>query len=363
MYVKNRMICTVGRSLLSNFEREDEELKKNFSHDAVLERLLNMEPDDKRCGAEINSINSIIRKGILPELLDLIFLVSDTEDGEKTGNVLKDYFSHPKCPIRFQNVSVKKIEGLSGENKEDFRKRGLKEVAKSMTELATERPEFTIINATGGYKAQISFAVLLGQILKIKVYYMFEGFNEIIELPPLPVSFDYSLWINNYDLLEELENGTFDEELVKNSDERLKTIYDVERGGNEKLYALNAMGIIFHRGFKELFKKDKTVFPFERKKEPKYISSDKEGHSRIFDNKYKISDKLLQIPYITKLVCNYYNPKSGNFNRVKFTDEKLLQITFAKNGEAIGFLAETTANNDLQRNALKILISEKMKGW
>lgn len=362
MYVKNRMICTVGRSLLSNFERANPELKENFSHDTVLNQLLKLKPNDRKCGAEINSINSIIKRGALSDPLYITFLVSDTKDGERIGNLLKDYFSNPTCPIRFQNVHVRKIQGLNGEDKEDFKKRGLKEVAKSMTELVTKLPELTIINATGGYKAQISFAVLLGQILKIKVYYMFEGFNEIIELPPLPVSFDYSLWIKNYDLLETLEKGTFDYEMIRESDERLKVLYEVERGGNEKLYILNAMGTIFHRSFKELFKKEKVNLPPERDKEPQYISSVKEGHSKIFDNKFEISKKFLRIPYITKLICNYYNPKSGNFNSVKFK-ENILEIVFAKNGESIGFTAETTAKTDLQKDALKIFINEKMKEW
>lgn len=363
MYVKNKMICTVGRSLLSNFERADATLKDNFSHERILDELLQMDPSNKKCGAEINSINSIIKQGAVDDRLHLVFLVSDTDEGNKIGMLLKDYFSSKNCQIRFEQVSIKMMKGLNGEDRYAFKQRGLKEVAKSMTELATEDPYSTIINATGGYKAQISFAVLLGQILKIKVYYMFQGFNDIIELPPLPVSFDYSLWMKNYDLLEILEKGTFDQNLVKDVDEHLKVLYDVEKGGKDKLYILNAMGTIFHKGFKKLFKMEENFLPPKRKEEPKYIASLKEGHSKIFDNKFKISDKILEIPYITKLTCNYYNPKSGDFNKAKFKNEKLLEITFAKNGKAIGFIAETTAKTELQRNALKIFISEKMKEW
>ncbi|MEA2059529.1 MAG: hypothetical protein U9P10_03190 [Thermodesulfobacteriota bacterium] len=57
--------------------------------------------------------------------------------------------------------------------------------------------EQILINATGGYKAQISFAGMIGQALDIPVCYMFERFAEVIELPPQPVSLDLGFWIEN----------------------------------------------------------------------------------------------------------------------------------------------------------------------
>ena len=54
------------------------------------------------------------------------------------------------------------------------------------------------INATGGYKAQISFAGMIGQALGIPVYYLFEKFSKVIKLPPQPVALDLSLWLENY---------------------------------------------------------------------------------------------------------------------------------------------------------------------
>lgn len=50
-----------------------------------------------------------------------------------------------------------------------------------------------LINATGGFKAEIACAVLVGLLFDVPVYYIHEAFREIVELPPTPISWDYSL--------------------------------------------------------------------------------------------------------------------------------------------------------------------------
>ena len=55
--------------------------------------------------------------------------------------------------------------------------------------------EQVLLNATGGYKAQISFAGIIGQVFGISVFYQFEDFPRAIKLPPLPVAFDLNDWL------------------------------------------------------------------------------------------------------------------------------------------------------------------------
>jgi len=359
---KQRIICTVGRSLLTNFEREDPNLKTNFSKDAIVKRLISEDPSEKICGAEINSTYSIVKQKFLHDNYDMYLLVSDTQDGRKTGEILKDYFGNEKSPIKFINVYVKEISGLTGEERFEFKNKGLKEIANTLVDLSSQSPDITIINATGGYKAQISFATLIGQILKIPVYYMFEQFNEIIELPPMPVSFDYSFWMKNYDLLEALYNLEATEEMVNKADPQLKVLFDLSKDKKEKIYGLSPMGVIFHKSFKELFKTDVNNLPQPRTSEPKYTASSNEPNSDRFDSKYNISKKILEIPYIEKLRCNYYNPNSDYKTKVTFVNDEL-KIYFTKNGETIGFVAKTTAKTEVQKVAVKIDLEEKMKEW
>jgi hypothetical protein len=50
-----------------------------------------------------------------------------------------------------------------------------------------------LINATGGFKAEIAYATLVGLLFDVPVYYIHEAFRDIIEMPPTPISWDYSL--------------------------------------------------------------------------------------------------------------------------------------------------------------------------
>ncbi len=61
-------------------------------------------------------------------------------------------------------------------------------------------------NTTGGYKAQIAIAVLIGQTLGVSAYYKHEKFPQIVAIPPMPVSFDYDL-LGHAGVLSSLEQN------------------------------------------------------------------------------------------------------------------------------------------------------------
>src|SRR5207237_5612422 len=106
---------------------------------------------------------------------------------------------------RFQRVEPRCVPGLQDANAREFRTRGLRNLARLLASTLREYgPEYCAINATGGYKAQIAIAVLLGQALQVPVYYLFERFPEIISFPPMPVSLDLDLWTEHADLFTAL---------------------------------------------------------------------------------------------------------------------------------------------------------------
>jgi len=108
------------------------------------------------------------------------------------------------------------------------------------------------INFTGGYNAQICLAGLVGQALEVPVYYMFERLTEVVELPPQPLSLDFSLWLDNFELFRFLgrRHDADPEELVRNlggqPDERLEPL--LNRAENQRV-ALSPVGELFHRQF------------------------------------------------------------------------------------------------------------------
>ena len=86
-----------------------------------------------------------------------------------------------------------------------FRTKGLRQLARELCKILRERtPAACAINATGGYKAQIAIAVLLGQAIGVPVFYKHELFPEIIAFPPMPVALDFELWMRASGMLFDL---------------------------------------------------------------------------------------------------------------------------------------------------------------
>ena len=129
------------------------------------------------------------------------FCHSATDDGRAIGKILKIYYED-----RGHNVKPIEICDLQDENPRRFRTYGLRNLAKEICKVIRNYSSSTCaINATGGYKAQIAIAVLLGQAIGVPVYYKHERFNEVIKFPPMPVSLDFEVWMKASGMLFNLE--------------------------------------------------------------------------------------------------------------------------------------------------------------
>lgn len=340
---KDILICTVGTSLFTNIDRLEptdplkiEKEKRNWV--GLTNELLKKSCDDKVCGAEINSITSLVKKGYLDKRHKLYLLVSDTDKGKETGEVLKRYYEDSKNPCYFDRVIFKEIENLTDKDVKSFRNKGLKNLVKEIVNIVKEKgSERIIINATGGYKAQIAFAGLIGQTLEIPVMYMFETFPEIISLPPQPLSFNFDFWFKYY---EELERLYIEKDaLVKDvdssllSDERISVLIERKEINKEEYVSLSSMGFLFHEGFKYRYRKDKKAFipadlNEEEREEPVFTEhfyhhfspSAEEFVTKIWREK----------KYIKRIKDFYINPNLAEKNSFKI-DEHREKIVFTFN--------------------------------
>lgn len=262
--MKNTLICTVGTSLfesnlknLSDSTPEKpanwERIKQYFdnkNYKLLAKELIQVNPNSRICGAEINTIEAAKTKKWL-QLQNLIFLVSDTPAGKDTGNLLKHYYEL-RNDLALKNIEIKEIENLQDPEPKNFKIYGLRNLVKVIGDLLNRYGlENCSIDATGGYKAQIAIAVLIGQALDIPVYYKHERFNEIIDFPSLPISLDYDLLGKNSHILTEFEKG----EAIKLSDiekydEKLKVFFDEIEEDGDYLLELNAIGQLYLTSFR-----------------------------------------------------------------------------------------------------------------
>jgi len=257
--MRHTLICTVGTSLKSNLERHPEgrdwlELYSQGRFRDLARALASLPPENRLLGAEINSTDSIMAKGILADPFYLHLLVSDTQDGQNLGQLLAFYYQEKKNPRRFEHVDWQPLVGLTDENPHRFKTQGLRHLVTAMATISRQRgPEQVVINATGGYKAQISFAGLIGQALNIPVCYLFERFSEVIILPPQPVSLDLSFWLAHAPLFYQLAQDRGNPENYESIDPRFASLVEEIEVDGQKLVGLTPMGQLFHESFRYRF--------------------------------------------------------------------------------------------------------------
>jgi len=182
---------------------------------------------------------------------ELAFLVSETEDGRWSGALLDAYYRDVR---KIENVGWQVVEGLSPGDPKRFAHQGLRNLVRESSKLlrdAQHKALFRVINATGGFKAQISFAGLIGQTLGVPVVYQFETFPECIEMPPMPVDFDRETWLTHLDFFVRLSAGAVagDELPLKELSLIIRDLLDSEEVDGVRLFALSPILELMHQGF------------------------------------------------------------------------------------------------------------------
>ena len=286
------VICTVGTSLfrpnLAGLRADDPEPNRQAlarayaagDWEAVAAGLGTHGPTDRLCGAEINSLASLVAKGYAAADANLVFCHSDTADGQAIGRILEVYFRR----AGHTSVQARTITDLQDRDARLFRTRGLRNLAREVCKVIRDYGAASCaINATGGYKAQIAIAVLMGQALGVPVYYKHELFDEIIAFPPMPVAFDFEAWMRLSGLLLVLQADLQPADLVEDypdDAETLESLVDRATVDGVDYLELSPTGQIFHETFRERFRttRDQVLppaVPTGQKKPPHFEDS---GH-------------------------------------------------------------------------------------
>jgi len=260
------VICTVGTSLfrpnLAGLRADDPEPNRQAlarayaacDWEAVAAGLGTHGPTDWLCGAKINSLASLVAKGYAAANANLVFCHSDTADGQAIGRILEVYFRR----AGHSSVQARTITDLQDRDPRLFRTRGLRNLAREVCKVIRDYGAASCaINATGGYKAQIAIAVLMGQALGVPVYYKHELFDEIIAFPPMPVALDFEAWMRLSGLLFVLQADLQPADLVGDypgDAETLESLVDRETVDGVDYLELSPTGQIFHETFRERFR-------------------------------------------------------------------------------------------------------------
>lgn len=357
------ILSTVGTSLLGNLKREgDFDINDPSSKQKALARLMSVDIDDRLCGAEINSLASLIKnysqqKTKFDPPCKFTFLVSDTDAGNWTGELLKSYFEDNHKWREVESVNYEIIEGLTDKNPTEFKTKGLRnlvQLASKHLKDAVKKYDHRIINATGGYKAQISFAGLIGQVLGIPVVYMFENFTSYIEMPPIPVDFTYDLWLEHYTFFNRMgqeDTLSWDEVSKWGIDSRIRDLLEMVEVDGEKYVSLSPILTLMHEGFllrwpRELERPPSSAVP---QKERLQLKVEEMSHAP--RRSEDIARKVIEFDWINKIKNIRYVNTTRSSVKSRSDGGKPDEINFvwADSDKGIEFIAFTTCENDSQR--------------
>lgn len=363
------LICTVGTSMLAGKTDVPGPDPTDQEVDAIFRKLTSLATDEHACGAEINSCHHILNGGYAREDCTIVLVHSATPGGRLVAKVLEKFFN-----ARKHAVKTAEVPDLQDENPDRFRTHGLRNLANVICkELKSNGGPQCAINATGGYKAQIAIAVLIGQSLRVPVYYLHEKFKSIISLPPMPVAPDINLWLRHTHLFYKLAAAGSDPipaesfNLEPSSGEpfpsELAGLLEIESIDRTDYLALTPTGIVFHEAIIDRLGPDGAPIPPPReagdseKKPPKFKQG--EAHLEIHRPELEryLEALIREVPYVRQCIVNYFNRDLPKKNHFRIAGGEIEGI-YSNGSFTAKFRVLTTAETEPQRLAVTAKLNE-----
>lgn len=338
--MRDILIATCGTSILTNARDIKNEIlgERNYNQmtieesliikDKIKEKLKNKNGNDRECGAELNSTFYLIEKEKFSKKT-MYLIVSDSIEGELAGELIKELLIEK---LKIEKVEIKKIEKLNIAKEYDFAIKGLRNLVGEVTKLIKNNNSSNMmISPIGGLKAQIFVVGLIAQLFKIPAYYLYENSTEIVTLLPLPISLDMEFFKKNIEVIskiakEEMINKKDIESYLKSIPDLRNILEEVKIDG-EIYFSLSPLGEI---AYEKLNFDSISKLPRDAKVEEKLMDiqfKGNEAHAEQVRSNPKFTNfsrSILDAPYVTKMIINYYNPKNkGDIIRItKSSNEK-----------------------------------------
>lgn len=358
----DNLIITVGTSLIENYIAHNPE-KENITKDDILsyyekEKIEDLR--DRRFGLEIISIENLREKNIFSGE-HLFIITHDTVNGRLAGEVLEEFFLTKGI---VKNITKKAIPAMNKRNPIEFRRKGLRNLVEevgNIVEFVGNKYNVAVCTV-GGYTAEIFMVSLMAQILGVKSYFMFREFEDVTEIPPLPIKIDYNYYLENKEFFNILAKGEKVEKSIvdKYLNEKLELSYFIEeiKEGEKTFVALSAMGDFYVRTVKDCrhLPRRTTNVSINEKELPSLI---KERPQELLD----MLKMLKASPYINKLKVVFHNPNrklKGSKFFILDSDDFESTLALEMKTSMGGFRVDmyTVANTKKEYEALMVYFNE-----
>lgn len=209
------IICTVGTSIANGCDLQHEYFKPGYGWEEdtiefeqqISKRAAGLKQDVRGISAEMNSLERLS----LTLSSKVVLLATDNAASKACANELKkligQYFK-----LADKNIEIKRIKGLQVHNVKALKEQGFRELVTTVLSYLTDDDlnyqYEVILNPTGGYKGVIPFLTVLGMLYGKSSVYIFEHAEQLINLPPLPFSFDIEIYNRVVPALKRIDEQT-----------------------------------------------------------------------------------------------------------------------------------------------------------
>jgi len=228
-------------------------------------------------GAEVGSLVALRGEARYQGVTTVHLLHSDTAEGAGCARALQALLAVREGLL----CHLVSIAELRGDREDRFRTGGLRNLVTALARIvASHGTAGLVVNATGGYKAQIAIATVFGQAFRVPVVYRFEEFKQFIELPPLPIQLDDSAVAEHLDLflLDVVPRSLLEERFGKPLTESnaafagFRVFLDLpQKVDGVELYAISPLGgIVYERWLQRQEDVDGALPPAASQKRPSW---------------------------------------------------------------------------------------------
>ena len=209
------VICTIGTSIANGCELQLEYFNPGHAWEEdtkIFEQQINLRVTGlkntiHKISAEINSLE---RLG-LTTMSKVVLLAADNAASKACANELKKNIEQI-FGLAKQNIEIKRIKGLQVHDVKSLKEQGFRELVTTILAYLTDDnlnyQYDLILNPTGGYKGVIPFVTVLGMLYGKRSVYIFEHAEQLINLPPLPFSFDIDIYNRVVPALKRIDEQT-----------------------------------------------------------------------------------------------------------------------------------------------------------
>ncbi|MBE9166324.1 putative CRISPR-associated protein [Pleurocapsales cyanobacterium LEGE 06147] len=338
------ILTTTGTSLLTNTARS---LKKQLIEVTVdeIRRYLNRTSAEEAT-AETNSLLKIAEPTD-----EVVLLYTSTTDGKLCAEQIKHY-------LEKKGWSNLRLHQLALEyNEANFERYGLRELVDVLIneiERSQRKNQEVVINATGGFKAEIAYTTLVGMIFQVPVKYIYQNFARPITFPCLPITWNLDLLIEYEDFFAWIDEDCRQSYEVK---ERLQSIPDSDRlqslllpPDDEGYIFLSPAGNILWRRViqqRQVAEWIEEPPPSEVPIADKISPSLKREKHHIPDRTLDFAKRLAEIPCVEQIIGGFF--ENTTMKRIKgISEDGSIRLLWADNEKATNLSIRTTAKGYAQ---------------